>query len=90
MAKKPLYSNTPVVPAKQIAGTNPVGTIALGAGMSPLTPKKQPTIHGLNVPPHTFRSPSIKGAHGYGHVAKLKQGHYRLSGVPTAHKLGGK
>ena len=90
MAKKPLYSDTPVVPKKKIAGTNPVGAVSIGSPVPTSVPQKQPGLHGLDVVPHTFRTPGIKGSHGYGHVAKLKQGHHRLSGVPGAHKLGSK
>lgn len=90
MAKKPIYSEIPVVPKKTIAGTNPMGTVALGGAKSPTVPQKASSIHGLDVPAHTFRTPSIKGAHGYGHVAKMKQGHLRVSGVPGAAKIGTK
>ncbi len=90
MAKKPLYSQTPVVPAKQIAGTNPIGTVALGGATPRTVPQAQPTIHGFDTPAHTFRTPSVKGAHGFGHIAKLRQGNHRLSGVPTAHRVGKK
>lgn len=88
--KQGIYAKQPSVSKKKISDTNPVGTVGLGAEPSRLTPQRQPSIHGLDVPAHTFRTPSIKGSHGYGHVAKMKQGNHRMSGVPKAHRIGSK
>lgn len=90
MAKKGIYSKTPVVPAKQIAGTNPISGPGIGGGEPRTVPQAQPTIHGFDMPAHTFRMPAVKGSHGFGHVARMKQGHLRMSGSPSAHRVGSK
>lgn len=87
---KPLYANMPVAPKKKIAATNPLGTAQLGSATPRSVPQKEPTIHGLDIVPHSFKVPSIKGAKGFGNIAKVKQGHLRLSGNPKAHKVGSK
>lgn len=83
---KKFYSQTPVVPAGKIAGTNPIHGPALGSATPSIVPAHEGVIHGLSE--HHFGHPSVKGAHGYGHVAKLRQGHHRLSGHTGAHMLG--
>lgn len=88
MAKRGGFAQVPVAKPKAIAGTNPVGTVALGTATPTMVPDKQAVIHGLDVPAHTIGHPSVKGAKRYGHVAKL--GHMRLSGNPGAHRLGSK
>ena len=79
MAKKPFYSKTPAVPEKQIAGKNPIPGPALGEFAPPMAP-----MH----PGRTKALGPAKRAHGFGHPPHAKQGHYRMSGVPTAHRLG--
>lgn len=81
---KSIYSQTPVVPKKQIAASNPMGTVSLGFGGARLAPQGPSTVHGFDVPAHSFKTPSVKGAHGYGRVAKIKRG----SGVPKPHRIG--
>lgn len=75
MAKKPLYANVPVVPRKQIAGTNPMSNVSIGAEQSRLTPKKPMGIHGLKLSEQAFKTPSIRGAARYGQVGKLGAPH---------------
>ena len=87
MPKKGFYPQTLPVPAKKIAGKNPVGTPETPGNLTPPTvPKKEGVLHGLVPVTKEFGHPSVKGAHGWGHVAKL--GHHRLSGHPDAHQLG--
>lgn len=82
MAKR-LYSQTPVVSAKQIAGTNPIPGPTLGKGESSLTPTKEPHLLGLgqatHVPHHNVKGSKLGTPHG---------GHLKLSGHPGAHQLG--
>jgi hypothetical protein len=81
MAKKPFYSKTPVVPEKQIAGKNPIPGPELGGQVtSPTVPRHQGFTKAFG--------PHVKTPHGYGHAPHAKQGHLRMSGVPTAHRLG--
>lgn len=72
MGKK-LYAQVPKAAKKAIAGSNPVGSVTVGTGKLTILPQKQPSIHGLNVPPHSFRGASVKGANSYGRVAKMKR-----------------
>lgn len=84
------YSSTPVVPAKKIAGKNPVPGPALGGATPTIVPTKIAFIHGFGPEARPFRHPSVHGAHGWGHVAKERHGHLRVSGNPRAHQLGRK
>jgi len=87
--KKAPYSSGPAVPASKIAGSNPFGTVALGANAPPTVPHKPGIIHGEGPETRPFGHPSVKGAHGFGHVAKHKHGHLRMSGHVGAHRIGG-
>lgn len=73
MAKKSIYTSAPKVPKKAIAAGAPMGTVSLGGAKSPTVPQKPPSIHGLDVPSRTFKTPSVRGAVKYGNVAKLKR-----------------
>lgn len=84
------YATAPAVPAKKVAGENPVGNVALGSMNSPTVPEKIGVNHGFGPHEHPFRHPHIKGVHGYGHLPKQRQGHFRTSGNPLAHQLGKK
>jgi len=87
MAKKSFYPTTLSVSGKNVAGSNPVGTPATpGVLTPPNVPKKPGVLHGLGPVTKEFGHPSVKGAHGWGHVAKL--GHMRLSGHKGAHRVG--
>jgi hypothetical protein len=80
MPKKKFYSQTPQASGKVLADKNPVPGPELG--------NLTPTI----VPHHPAHSKAVGGyvkqSHGFGHAPHAKQGHYRLSGVPGAHRLG--
>lgn len=88
MVKKGIYSTEPVAKAKGIANRNPVGTPQLGTMPLNVVPEKAGQAHGLGPTSHAFKQPSVKGAHGFGHVAHMKHGHLRLSGLESAHRLG--
>jgi hypothetical protein len=85
---KKFYSQTPVVPEKQIAGKNPIPGPALGGYASPTVPETPGVMHGVGTLSKPFKHGAVKGAHGYGHPPHAKKGHYRLSGVPNAHQVG--
>jgi len=85
---KKFYSQTPVVPAKAIAGTNPIPGPELGSEASPLVPHKPGHLLGLGGLSHPIPHKTVKGAHGYGHLGAAKSGHLRLSGHTGAHQLG--
>ena len=80
--KKGFYSQTPHVPAKKVAGTNPVGSVGHpGSRALKMVPghtaKRQPgRITGLGEP------------HGYGHAPHQHQGALRTSGHVGAHQVG--
>lgn len=90
MAKKSIYASVPKAAKKRISSTNPMGSIALGSAKPPSVPQGSSGLHGLDVTPHTFRTPSIKGAHKYGNVAKLQRGGSKVSSGSVAPKVGKK
>lgn len=75
---------------KKVSASNPVGSPSpQGDFRSPTVSKKfGGQLHGLGSPTEPFREPSVRGAHGFGHVAHMKKGHLRLSGYANAHRLG--
>jgi len=78
---KKFYSQTPAVPEKQVAGTNPIQGPVIGTTpTSTAVPSRPGITRALGYHP--------KKSHGFGHAPKAKSGHYRLSGVPGAHRLG--
>ena len=83
MKSKSIYSQVPKAKRKAIADKNPMGTVTVGPPTPKMVPQGPSDIHGLNVPAHSFKTPSIKGAQRYGNVAKLKS-----SGNPKAHRVG--
>jgi len=85
---KKFYAQTPAVPASQIAGTNPIQGPSIGGLTSPTVPEKPGMSHGVVAPSKVFGHKGVPGAHGYGHPPHAKKGHYRLSGVPNAHRVG--
>jgi hypothetical protein len=87
MPKSP-YSQTPVVPKNQIAGTNPITGPKVGSYASPTVPEKIGVAHGLGTLEKPFRHGVVRGSHGYGHPPHAKKGNYRLSGHPNAHMVG--
>lgn len=87
MPKSP-YSQTPVVPASEIAGKNPIPGPGVGGYASPTVPQKTGTIHGLGTLEKPFGAGHVKGSHGFGHPPHARKGHFRLSGVPSAHQVG--
>ncbi len=86
--RKGIYATQPVVKGKRITTKNPVGTVQTGSLTPVPVPQHAGQIHGLGPVERPFGHPSVKGAHGWGHVAHLKQGHLRLSGMTSAHRLG--
>lgn len=88
MKPKGLYSKQPVASSKAIADKNPLGTVTVGPEVPKMVPQAPSSIHGLNVPAHSFKGASVKGSHGYGHIAKNRQGAHRMSGSPKAHRVG--
>lgn len=86
MPKKSPYSQTPSVPAKKMAGTNPMGIILVGSGSPGMIPKQMgPQPRGLT-PKNEFSQPH---PHGFGQKLKHRKGNHRLSGSSKSHKLGG-
>lgn len=85
---KKFYSQTPVVPAKAIAGKNPIPGPELGRNSSPTVLQEPGKVHGLGPQGKSFKPGHVKGAHGYGHPPHARKGPYRLSGHPQAHRLG--
>lgn len=84
-SKKPFYASEPAVPAKKLAGTNPVGKVESPGGFKPISVPLHPgRTHALGP---LLRQPHPK-SHGFGHKAHQIQGALRLSGVPKAHKVG--
>jgi hypothetical protein len=84
-SKKPFYTSEPVVPAKKVAGTNPVGKVETPGVFKPVTVPLHPgREHALGP---VLRQPHPK-SHGFGHKGHQMHGHYRLSGVPGAHHVG--
>lgn len=88
--QKDFYPSTPAVPAKEIAGANPIGVVGLGATKPRIVPEGGGASHGFGPAAHQFGTPHVKGAHGYGHPPKARKGHERLSGDPLAHRIGKK
>ena len=90
MAKqKGIYATEPHAKPKKIANRNPVGDVQVG--VTPVTvPEKAGMAHGIGPVTQPFGHPSVRGAHGFGHVAHMKHGHLRLSGLESAHRLGAK
>ena len=86
--KQGFYSTGPQVPAKKMTGPSPFGTVQLGSGQPPNVPTPTGTIHGLGAHNKPFKARGIKGAHGYGHPMKHREGKLRLSGYTDAHRLG--
>jgi len=84
--KKALYSQTPAVPAKKIAGTNPVGLVLIGLHGPGMVPEKGGMTRGL-VPKNKFHQPK---PHGFNHSIRQRSGHLRLSGHEGAHRVGKK
>lgn len=86
MAKKqPFYSKTVHAPAKKQAVGTPVGKVETpGVFVPPVVPLHPGRTHALGP---QLRQPHPT-SHGYGHVGKQRQGQYRLSGVPGAHRVG--
>lgn len=81
MPKKKFYSTEPVASQKALADKNPVGTPEFGsAPSSSVVPSRPGVSKALGYHP--------KHPHGFGHAPHAKEGHYRLSGHPQAHRLG--
>lgn len=87
MPKKQGFYPTGIV-AKKAGSTNPVGTVPLGSAPVPMVPEATGKIHSLGPHEKPFRKTYLKGSHGYGHLAKHRSGNLRLSGVPSAHRIG--
>jgi hypothetical protein len=85
--KKGLYATEPVAKQKRIANRNPVGTPTVGNLTPPTVPQKPAELHGIGPVAHSFPTHHVKGAHGFGHIAK--HGSLRLSGDTNAHRIGG-
>lgn len=86
-SKKPFYASTPAVPPKKLAVTPSMGKVETpGVFKPPTVPLHPGRTHGLGP---QLRQPH-PGSHGYGHVGKQRQGHYRTSGNPAAHWIGKK
>jgi hypothetical protein len=84
-SKKPFYASEPAVPAKKVAGENPVGKVQTPGVFKPTSVPLHPgRTHALGP---VLRQPHPK-AHGFGHKAHQIEGALRLSGVPHAHKVG--
>ena len=89
MAKKEgFYRQTPAVPDKKIAGTNPIGAVVIIGGMKPPTVPQRHlgTTHAFGPQARQIRPKHV--AHGYGHPEHAKKGHLRMSGNPGAHQIG--
>ena len=60
MVKKSSYAQIPAVPAKKVAGTNPVGKVAVGSGKPGIVPEKAGFSRGLT-PKNEFKQPKPHG-----------------------------
>lgn len=78
---KPPYVQTPAVPKKRIAGTNPMGSVGVGSYVAPTAPAKAPG---------RLRGTGPAAPHGYGHTFKQRLGHLRFSGRTGAVRIGKK
>lgn len=87
---KKFYSQTPAVPASEIAGKNPIPGPGVGNYSSPTVPETPGVMHGVGTLSKPFRPGHVKGSHGYGHPPHAMKGHYRLSGKADAHRIGQK
>ncbi len=89
--KKGFYSQTPAVSKKVMAGENPIAGPELGAMTPPTVPQRhEGATHAFGPQIHQVRPPSVKGAHGWGHLPHEKKGHLRMSGSSKAHQVGRK
>jgi hypothetical protein len=84
MPKEVFYSTVPAVPAKKIAGLNPLNTRRNAVGEEGITIDQRPGITRGLAPIHKVH----KASHGFGHSLKHKKGHLRLSGHVGAHMVG--
>lgn len=73
------YGDEPVAPASKKADKPPIQNATLGNERPNIVPQ-----------PHRFGKPPIGGSHGFGHAAHQRVGHYRISGHPSAHRIGKK
>ena len=88
MAKE-FYTHGPHVPSSKIAGSKLTEqTGSLGEAPPKMVPAKPGRISGLGGEPHTFAKPPTAHAHGYGHDATQRVSGLRLSGHPSAHRIG--
>lgn len=86
--RKSFYSQTVPAPAKKLAGTNPVGSVAVGPASKLTVPAKPATVHGLGPQAQLFRKAAVPGAQKYGYVGKPHKQNLKLSGHAGAHQLG--
>lgn len=85
-SKKGIYPQGPVVPGKQVAGSNPVGSqTTVGGTAPPIVPPKAGAAHGFGPVTEERKQPRLKGEVKYGH---FKLGKLRMSGHPEAHRIG--
>jgi len=75
----PFYSNEPHAPANKVADKPLIPNQNASLGNEP--PK-------MVAKPHTFGKPPIGGSHGYGHGVHQRVGGTRISGHPSAHRIG--
>jgi hypothetical protein len=81
MKKKSFYSSVPKAKAGQVSDKNPIPGPPLGTRVtSPTVPPMPGATKALG--------DHVKVPHGFRHPPHAKQGHLRMSGVPTAHRLG--
>ena len=89
MAKE-FYDSEPHVPASKIAGNKLTEqTSSLGNETLKMVPQNPGRTTGLAGAAHAFAKPPIAHAHGFGHTAVQRVKGMRLSGHPSAHRIGG-
>lgn len=83
------YDTEPHAPKEKIADKVPIQNASLGNDVPNIVPKTPGRFPGVSGEAHKFKGP-VGVSHGYGHAAHQRQGHLRMSGVPKAHRIGGK
>ena len=82
------YDTEPHAPANKIADKPNIQNASLGTETPKMVPHNPGRFDGLGGAPHHFGKPPAGGSHGFGHGAAMRVGSVRLSGHPSAHRIG--
>jgi hypothetical protein len=83
------YDTEPHAPGNKIADKPLTPPPAVGENAPAMVPKHPGRFEGLGGSPHHFSKPPV-ASHGFGHAVHQRQGSVRLSGHPSAHRIGKK